>query len=466
MNKIDTILAIRLGDEYYGIDSDNISQVLRVPAITPIPLTADSLNGVVVLNGKIIPVIDMKQVLDIGKVQINSQESRIITIHVNSEEIAILVDEVIDAVNVDDKNYEENTADDNFIIGFYKHEENLIQIVEPKEIIADDIVETFAPAEIELLADDRDKQELSSVNTNRYLFFKANSEFFAVDIELVAELIFVPNEITAIAGMNKASLGAITLREEVIEVFDFNMLFGFERVDLSLPTARILILRDEGKKLAFCVEYVEEIKDIDTSKIESSSVDEENRIEALYKDTNNIVSIVSKMFVKELIDKYSVAQDEKSHAIEDGSEDMRELAVFGIGQEEFAFDIENVQEIITYQEVTPVPDSNEFIKGVINLRGAIIAVVDLPKKLGFESQITDKSKIIVCTWEGEKVGFLVDDVNDIMFIEEQFVAYSKSHDSLTKATISLENGKRVILELRIDKIVDIEELQNIKKEDV
>ena len=143
---------------------------------------------------------------------------------------------------------------------------------------------------------------------------------------------------------------------------------------------------------------------------------------------------------------------------------MRELAVFAIGKEEFAFDIESVQEIITYQEVTPLPESSEYIDGVINLRGSIIPVVNLPKKLDFDAQLTDKSKIVVCSIEDEKVGFLVDDVNDIMFIEDKFVSISKNTEALVKSTISLDDGDRVILELRLNKIISLEDLQNIKED--
>ena len=286
-----------------------------------------------------------------------------------------------------------------------------------------------------------------------------------MDIELVAELIFVPKEITPIAGSGGSNLGAITLREEVIDVFDFNLLFGFEAVDTEDDEARLLIFRNEEKKLALCTEMVEEIKDVDISRIEplQNSLGNE-KIESLYKDKNSIVSVVSAKYFKELIDEYSVSQTKDSIVDdEDGSSDMRELAVFAIGKEEFAFDIEGVQEIITYQEVTPLPESDEYIDGVINLRGAIIPVVNLPKKLGFESDITEKSKIVVCITEGEKVGFLVDDVNDIMFVEDKYLSVSKNAESLTKSTISLDDGKRVILELRLQKIISVEDLQSMKE---
>lgn len=467
MKKIDTILQIRLGDEFFGIDSDNSNQILRVPVITSIPLTHSCLNGIVVLNGKIVPVLDLKMVLGIGNVDVSGDDSRIITLNIDDEEVAILVDEVVDALNLEYENYEENISHDNSIVGFYKHKDDLIQIIEPKNVIQQDMVESFKPIEVERVAENTEDGLADESDTNRYLFFKSKDEFFAVDIELVAELIFVPDEITPIAGSSNVNLGAITLRDEVIDVFDFNLVFGFEAVDMTNEDVRLLILRDEDKKLALCVEDVQEIKDVDLSKIETLSVSMgDNKIESLYKDKENIVSVVSTIYFKELIGEYSVTTQHTQTVTEqeDGSSSMRELAVFAMQDEEFAFDIESVQEIITYQEVTPLPESDEYIDGVINLRGAIIPVVNLPKKLGFESNITEKSKIVVCITEGEKVGFLVDDVNDIMFIEDRFVSESKNSEALTKSTISLDDGKRVVLELRLEKIISVDDIQGLKED--
>jgi len=467
MKKIDTILQIRLGDEYFGIDSDDSNQILRVPPITAIPLTHESLKGIIVLNGKIVPVLDLKMLLDIGSVDITKEESRIITLHINGEDIAIIVDEVIDAFSMDENNYEENVSQESSIIGFYKQKDDLVQVIEPGTIIQSDMIESFRPIEVDKLLDETQSKVLNISDTSRYLFFKSQNEFFAVDIELVAELIFIPKDITPIAGSNSSNLGAITLRDEVIDVFDFNLLFGFDAVDLKSEEARLLILRDDDKKLAICVEDIQEIKDIDISKIDSVSTSlGDDKIESLYKDGKNIVSIVSAIYLRKIIDEYSVTTQNNEHTDEKKEENfnMRELAVFAIAKEEFAFDIESVQEIITYQEVTPLPESSEYVDGVINLRGSIIPVVNLPKKLDFKPNITDKSKIVVCIIEDEKVGFLVDDVNDIMFIEDEFVSNSKNAQALVKSTISLEGGKRVILELRLDKIISVEELQNIKED--
>ena len=130
----DTILEIKLGDEFFGIDSDKANQILRVPPITPIPLSASFLKGVVVLNGKVVSVVDLKEILGIGEVDVTHEKSRLVTITIDNEEVGVLVDEVVEASEFIKENYEENTSEDKVCIGFYKtddRQEN-IKILEEK----------------------------------------------------------------------------------------------------------------------------------------------------------------------------------------------------------------------------------------------------------------------------------------------------------------------------------------------
>ena len=141
---------------------------------------------------------------------------------------------------------------------------------------------------------------------------------------------------------------------------------------------------------------------------------------------------------------------------------MSEIAVFEIGEEEFAMEIEDLQEIIKYTEITPIPEAPAFVDGVINLRGLVIPMVSLPERLNFEKKITTKSKILVCLIGEERIGLLVDDVNEILFVDDKFVSKSDSDDSLFSDVITLNEGKRVILKLRTKSILDETTLNEIK----
>ncbi len=98
----------------------------------------------------------------------------------------------------------------------------------------------------------------------------------------------------------------------------------------------------------------------------------------------------------------------------DGSRQEIQLACFRIGVEMYALDIMRIKEIIRPQKLTPVPRAPEFIEGVINLRGAVIPVVDLRKRFNQQpSTQARKTRIIICSLSGKIIGLLVDEVSEV-----------------------------------------------------
>jgi purine-binding chemotaxis protein CheW len=91
------------------------------------------------------------------------------------------------------------------------------------------------------------------------------------------------------------------------------------------------------------------------------------------------------------------------------------LATFFLGVEEYGVDVKLVQEIIRVTEVTPVPRAPEFIRGVINLRGRIIPVVDLKRKLALgDVETARNSRIVVVKLKERLVGLLVDGASQVL----------------------------------------------------
>ncbi|MFA7289765.1 MAG: chemotaxis protein CheW [Melioribacteraceae bacterium] len=99
------------------------------------------------------------------------------------------------------------------------------------------------------------------------------------------------------------------------------------------------------------------------------------------------------------------------------STELLQLVSFMIGDEEFGVDILLVQEIIRMLQVTKVPNSPDFVDGVINLRGRIIPVIDFRSKLGIQRKVHDKdTRIVVVEVSGKTVGFIVDAVTEVLRI--------------------------------------------------
>lgn len=114
--------------------------------------------------------------------------------------------------------------------------------------------------------------------------------------------------------------------------------------------------------------------------------------------------------------KKTLTPDDKSDSVEaphDGR--VVQLVSFMLDDVEYGVDILNVHEILRFPEMTRLPNTPPFIKGVINLRGNVIPVVDMRIRFGFpEADVTDLTRIIVVETSGKQVGILVDNVYQVV----------------------------------------------------
>ena len=100
----------------------------------------------------------------------------------------------------------------------------------------------------------------------------------------------------------------------------------------------------------------------------------------------------------------------------------RELISFRVGVQEFCVDIMAVREIRGWTAATALPRSPSFVRGVINLRGAVLPIVDLAARLGFDSaEPTARHVIIVAQIGPQMVGLLVDAVSDILTVTDDVI---------------------------------------------
>lgn len=99
-----------------------------------------------------------------------------------------------------------------------------------------------------------------------------------------------------------------------------------------------------------------------------------------------------------------------------------QLVIFKLGNETYGVEISTVQSIIKMQVITRLPQAPDFIEGVTNLRGKILPVVDLRKRLGLAlAEITRASRIIIVDLSGTTVGMIVDSVAEVLRINEDVV---------------------------------------------
>lgn len=133
-----------------------------------------------------------------------------------------------------------------------------------------------------------------------------------------------------------------------------------------------------------------------------------------------------------------------------------QLVTFKVGNEEFGVDILKVQEINKMMNITKVPNAPDYVEGVINLRGKIVPVVDLRKRLNFPPKAYDKNtRIIVVELDGMILGFIVDSVSEVLRIPEATLVAPPSMISSVESDYIQGIGKldgRLLLVLELRKV--------------
>lgn len=142
---------------------------------------------------------------------------------------------------------------------------------------------------------------------------------------------------------------------------------------------------------------------------------------------------------------------------------------FALGHEEFGLEILKVREIIGYMNITAVPRTPDFVKGVINLRGQVIPVVDLRMKFCMsEAEVTEQTCIIVVETQTQnrkfQTGIIVDNVSEVLDISAQNIEEAPQFGSTVSTDFILGMGKigdSVKILLDINKVLNTEEFSNL-----
>jgi len=145
-----------------------------------------------------------------------------------------------------------------------------------------------------------------------------------------------------------------------------------------------------------------------------------------------------------------------------------QLVVFTIGKEEFGVDISQVREIVRLVQITYLPKAPVFIEGVVNLRGQVLAVIDLAKRLGLESQRRGENTRIIVVEVGENtVGMIVDSVSEVLRLSSDCVDEVPSlvdtevPEHYIKGVGKLKDRLLVLLDL--NRILTPEDFQHVER---
>jgi purine-binding chemotaxis protein CheW len=196
------------------------------------------------------------------------------------------------------------------------------------------------------------------------------------------------------------------------------------------------------------------------------------------QEGRRLVSILSaeRMFnvdeIRKVVDSEGAANMAVVEAAEQAAgadlDDEEQFVVFRLMGEEYGVPIDAVQEIVRVPEqLTRVPKTPDFVEGVINLRGAVLPVVDQRRRFGLPgTERNDRQRIMVFTLRGVRTGFIVDSVSEVMRIPARFIDatpdLSEEQRRLIRRVANLERQKRMILLLDVVQLLNAHEVKALK----
>jgi len=132
-----------------------------------------------------------------------------------------------------------------------------------------------------------------------------------------------------------------------------------------------------------------------------------------------------------------------------------QLVIFELSNQLYALPIQETQEIIRMTDITTVPNSKEYVEGIINLRGSVVPVINLNRRLGLlERNHDDSTRVIVVEYNGQKVGMIVDNVQEVgSYTGDEIEPPTVAGDGVEYLSGVVKKGEELWLLLNLGKVL-------------
>lgn len=473
-----------VGDEAFAVDMAPVQEIIRVPTVVRVPLAPYSLHGLASLRGRVLPIISLRRIFGLTD-QAHDDATRAIVIDMG-QPMGFVVDRVASVVGVDPQQIESvddirSTVDSDLLTGILKNVGGypMVMVLEFRKLIAREFADIARLAEhrlqtvtsLEVGAHDEDDTHSDEV---QLVSFSVAEQEYAIDIADVSEIVQIPDTIVHIPNTLPHVLGLMTLRERMLPLVSLRCLFHLPSRDLD-EKSRIVVITLGSQSVGLVTDSVSEVLRVPLNRVESmpallareGDLTDIGQICRLQGD-QRLVSIISteNLFRHSAVKGAltSAAHQNPSHTDTDDettdTEDEEQVVVFQLASGEFGVPIDSVQEIVRVpEELTHVPKAPDFIEGVINLRGAVLPVIDQRKRLNLPTiERNDRQRIMVFQLRGVRTGLIVDAVTGVLKIPRHAISasprLSDGQSRLLGRVANLEKQKRMIQLIEPSHLID------------
>lgn len=154
-----------------------------------------------------------------------------------------------------------------------------------------------------------------------------------------------------------------------------------------------------------------------------------------------------------------------SNKVADGNDEVLQWVTFKLEDETYGINVMQVQEVLRYTEIAPVPGAPDYVLGIINLRGNVVTVIDTRARFGLmPGEVSDNSRIVIIESDKQVIGILVDSVAEVVYLKSSEIdsAPNVGTDESAKFIqgVSNRSGELLIL-VDLNKLMTDEEWDEI-----
>jgi len=260
------IVAFTITEKEYALEIKNVSQVIRIKEITPIPQTPDFVEGVIIWHGKVMPLISLHKKFSLEK-QGSNELSRIIITGVHGYPIGIIVDQVTDVLNLEAANLEPPGAlfgEANYLVGIGKIGKRLILLMDVEKLLSPE--ERSSINKIMIESEDKPFEEKVATDTLRVLAFSLNEENYCIEVT-EAKKVFTPGIVTRVPNAAPFVKGVTNLHGAIIPLIDIRPFLGLVGGEVT-QTSKMIVTEMKDGLVGIVVDKIFEAREIEKDSVQ------------------------------------------------------------------------------------------------------------------------------------------------------------------------------------------------------
>jgi purine-binding chemotaxis protein CheW len=493
-------VTFHIDDGLFAVPLTEVQEIIRMPDIVQVPLSPPALEGLANLRGTVMAITSLRRIFDYPDLD-HDDTTRVVVLN-RGIPAGLVVDRMAAVVSALESEIEpasaiETTISGELLRGVIRQSDNrgMIIILDPRRLTGDHAPGGSKPRDAN--GDTRNGASHTMLSHNaagavdevQLVSFEVAGQEYALSIEHVQEIVQMPASIAAVPRSDPHVLGIMTLREKLLPLVSLRAMLGLPPASADDRNKIVVVALPSGAAVGIVMDMVREVLRVSRARMEPmpALLNAGGEIAAICRleDGKRLVSVLSAeallgtqavtSALARLSEDVAVAETEENAMTQadtlkgEAVEPEEQFVVFRLADEEYGAPIAAVQEIVRVPEsLTRVPKAPAFIKGVVNLRGAVLPVVDQRSRFALpEIARSDRQRIMVFTIGGIRTGFIIDSVSEVLKIPRAAIGpapeLSAEQARLISRVANLEAQKRIIMLIAVDQLLAGEEFGAVAK---